>query len=182
MKIIQGNVTWHTISPPIESIRIRDISPEYSHIQTWGWVDCEALGKCVLDLFVRQGKIWPIDGVIRRDSVFDHYGRLDVDQDGKPIYTWANSRGVIIKGKPPHANEWLFPIKIPRRVSNGILSLVDQGIVRVSVERVPIPAPNHYFHIGHTIEGKKFEILSGGRGDGSYRVVEWRPPLQGLAQ
>jgi hypothetical protein len=180
MKKIVCNVTWQTISPPVESIITEGLSPEDAHIESWGWVDCGKLGKCVQELFARQFTYWPADRVVRLDSIFEHYGHLDVDQDGKPVYTWANTYGVTIKGSPPSASEWLVPFKIPRKVCKGILSLVHQGITRVSVEKALLSPPNHkyYFCLGHTTDGKVYEILNGGRGDGSYRVVEWRPPLK----
>lgn len=186
MKKIKGSVRYITVNPSNAQMCIEGVSPEDAHVQYWKWVDCKELGQCVRDIFAEQGVVWPApedicathESLIPR-HLFSRYGFLEVDGDGNPIHTWANDTSVMIKGPPPSDHEWGGILKIPYRVSLGILSLARVGIVGVKVERIPLSgSTNLYWHIGVDMQGGLWEILDSGHCDGSRRIEEWRPPVK----
>jgi len=176
MKIECEVKSW-VVRPAIKNIEIPDAPSEYANAQKWGWVDYEELSKAAQSLLAKQGIRWPSDGQLKGNSIFEDYGKLEHDSNGKPIFTWCNILGITLKGDPPFASAWWTDFKVPARFSNGVLSLAEQGIVRVTLAKIPLTGTiGHYLEVGHHADGTKLQILNNGRGDGSYRVAPWPYP------
>jgi hypothetical protein len=151
--------------PERASIVLGDNVPDQAVSLQGLWVSLEGLRCVVAASFRERGILWFEHQEFGVGLLLDLFGKVEVDANGNPLLTWANAGGCVINGRPPTRDpETLKGMYVTERWANGVLGLVNRGIVRVGVERVvrvdgPSGTEASWLPFGYDWQKKRFSIM-----------------------
>ena len=146
------------VRPAIREIHFTHLEKKDERIAKWGWVHIEELAKCLNDIFKKNG-IHTIKHPLR--EIFDRYGLLCEEKDGKALFTYVASESYAIDDPEipaHHEQNWLF---IPAGWANRIIDVVNIDIVKVTWQFCP--EIGHYQLVGHRYDGEQMAISVDGK-------------------
>lgn len=135
--LVRARITFIPKFPERVLLAFSEIHVEHPDPLQVPFVPFEGLYRIIAASFRERG----ISALEHRDlgigRLLDLFSRVEVDEGGRPILTWAHQDMHVVKGRPPADHGVLGGLYVTERWASGVLGLVNRGIVRVSAERVP---------------------------------------------
>jgi hypothetical protein len=118
--------------PEIRGFELEGVMDAQGKPVDYGWHSLGRVFEMVNDRFEMLG----IPKLTSVDQVFDRFGPLNGQVEGKPVFTWHNGIEAMIDGEKPRADNglWNDVIFVPAGWVSSIEATVKEGIVRTEFE------------------------------------------------